>query len=122
MFHAHESRLARDYLALLARHGLEAGPLVDVGPRSALEACLAGEADVAVEWVELGVQLCASAASQGRAIRSFSFADAGTPGYLKGFVAWGETVRRRATHGTRPFDPALAFDAAPREWALSRQA
>ena len=60
MFHAHEARLARDYLALLARLGLEPGPMVDVGTRSALEACLAGDADVSVEWVELGVALRAS--------------------------------------------------------------
>jgi len=194
MFHAHESRLARDYLAMLARNGLAAGPVVDVGQRPALEACLAGEADVAVEWVELGVQLRASARAQGHAIRSFSFADAGTPGHLNGFVAWAETIRRRpeaitrfvaavreaviavradpgpaldlmatelpdrdrdtvlerwrlgepamfvdehvgsvdaagweatlayyvATHGTKPFDPALAFDAGPQELALSR--
>lgn len=95
MFHNHEARLARDYHALLARHGLAPGPVVDVGARSALEACLDGEADVSVEWVELGVALRAQAAARGAAIRSFSFAEGGTPGYLNGFVAWGETIRRR---------------------------
>ena len=195
MFHAHESRLARDYWALLGRLGLEAGPGIDVGEQSALEAMLAGDADVAVEWVELGVGLRASAAARGLSIRSFSFADAGVPGYLNGFVA-GDAIRERpealgrfvaalrdavmavrsdpgpaldllarelpdrdresvlerwrlgepamfvdenvgsvdaaaweatldyhvATHGTRPFDPATAFDAGPSEWArLSRK-
>lgn len=195
MFHAHEARLARDYLALLARLGLEPGPMVDVGARSALEACLAGDADVSVEWVELGVALRAQAAVQGLRIRSFSFADAGIPGYLNGFVAHGEVIRERpealarfvaavreavfsvrddpapaldlmaaelpdrdresvlerwrlgepamfvddqvgsvdaagwratvdyyvTTHNTRPFDPALAYDTAPWEWALAHQ-
>src|SRR5436305_13902003 len=45
MFVAHEARLARDYLALLDMLGLEAGPIIDVGERPALEACLAGAAD-----------------------------------------------------------------------------
>lgn len=193
MFHAHESRLRRDYLALLAGNGLEAGPVVDVGDRYALDAMLDGEADVAVEWVELGVALRASAAARGLGIRSFRFADAGMPAYHNGFVAHGATIRERpealgrfvaavreaviavradptpaldlmavempdrdreavlerwrlgepamfpdehvgaidaagwrttrdyyvATHDTRPFDPALAFDLAPQEWAIS---
>jgi len=95
MFHAHEARLARDYLALLARLGLEPGPMVDVGARSALDACLSGDADVSVEWVELGVALRALATGQGLRIRSFSFADAGIPGYLNGFVAHGKVIRDR---------------------------
>ena len=195
MFGAHEARLAADYAALLAHLGLELGPTVDVGARSPLEAMLDGEAAVAVEWVELGVDLRAEAAARGLGIRSLSFAAAGIPGYLNGFVANGDTLRRRpeavgrfvaavreaviavrddpapaldllaqelpdvdpasvlerwrlgepamfvdgdvgavdaagwaatlayhvATHGTRPCDPALAFDRAPQAWALAHQ-
>ncbi len=95
MSERHEARLARDYLALLAHLGLEPGPMVDVGPRSTLDACLAGAADVCAEWAELGVGLRAGAAAQGLRIRTLPFADAGIPGYLNGFVASGDALRRR---------------------------
>ena len=95
MSQVHQERLVRDYLALLAHLGLEPGPLVDVGARSSLDACLDGAADVAAEWIELGVGLRASAAARGLRIRSLPFADAGVPGYLNGFVAGAGTIRDR---------------------------
>lgn len=95
MSQVHQDRLGRDYLALLAHLGLEPGPIVDVGNRSTLDACLDGAADVAAEWIELGVGLRASAAARGLEIRSLPFADTGVPGYLNGFVAAAETIRER---------------------------
>ena len=95
MSQVHQERLARDYSALLAHLGLEPGPLVDVGSRSTLDACLEGAADVAAEWIELAVGLRASAAARDLEVRLLPFADAGVPGYLNGFVTGAETLRRR---------------------------
>lgn len=112
MSQVHQERLARDYLALLAHLELEPGPIVDVGASSTLDACLDGTADVAAEWIELGVGLQASAAARGLQIRLLPFADAGVPGYLNGFVAGAGTIHERPE--------ALArFVAAVREAMLA---
>jgi ABC-type nitrate/sulfonate/bicarbonate transport system substrate-binding protein len=112
MTKVHQERLVRDYLALLDHLGVQPGPLVDVGLGSTLDAVVDGEADVAAEWIELGVAMAADAAAKGLSLRSLRFADAGVPGYLNGFIAGGRALRARPE--------ALArFVAAVREAMLA---